>query len=108
MPRLKPNERRQMANMVRKGLSKKLVAEIFGVSGSTVRKWCKRAKHRGRESFRDLPRKPRKGKITAKIEATIVALRATFGWGPVESVTKISHLNSLAIRPYRSSSARSK
>ncbi|MEM3514173.1 MAG: DDE-type integrase/transposase/recombinase [Candidatus Hadarchaeum sp.] len=81
MSRLKPNERRQMANMVRKGLSKKIVAEIFGVSRQTVWKWCKRAKHRGRESFRDLPRRPKKGKITAKVEGTIVAIRTTFGWG---------------------------
>lgn len=81
MPRLKPNERRQMVDMVRKGLSKKLVAEIFGVSRQTVWKWCKRAKHRGRESFRDLPRRPKKGKITKKVELSIVELRTKLGWG---------------------------
>lgn len=67
--------------MVRKGLSKKVVAEIFGASENTVGAWCKRAKHRGRESFRDLPRKPKKGKITRKVELSIVELRLAFGWG---------------------------
>ncbi|HID60355.1 MAG TPA: helix-turn-helix domain-containing protein [Hadesarchaea archaeon] len=41
-----------MINMVRKGLSKKVVAKIFGVSRVTVWKWCKRVKHLGRESLR--------------------------------------------------------
>jgi len=81
MPRLKPNERRQMVKLVRAGVKKKDTAKAFGVSRVTVWKWCKRAKHRGRESFRDRPRRPKKGKITRKVEATIVALRATFGWG---------------------------
>lgn len=79
--RTTPEQRRQMVNMVRMGLSKKVVAEIFGVSRQTVWKWCKRARHRGRESFRDRPRRPKKGKITRKVEATIVSLRAAFGWG---------------------------
>ena len=81
MTRLKPEQRRQMANMVRKGLSKKVVAEIFGVSRVTVWTWCKRAKHRGRESFRDRPRRPKKGKVTRKVESSIVELRLGFGWG---------------------------
>ncbi|KXA99928.1 hypothetical protein AKJ41_04650 [candidate division MSBL1 archaeon SCGC-AAA259O05] len=81
MPRLKPSERRQMVKLVRKGLGKKLVAELFGVSRQTVWKWCKRAHHRGRESFKDLPRRPRKRKITREVEDAIIALRTTFGWG---------------------------
>lgn len=81
MTRLKPEQRRQMANMVRKGLSKKVVAEIFGVSRVTVWTWCKRAKHRGRESFRDRPRRPKRGKVTGKVESSIVELRLGFGWG---------------------------
>lgn len=62
-------------------MSKKAVAEAFGVSEETARKWCKRAKHRGRESFRDLPRRPKKGKITKRVKDSIVALRVAFGWG---------------------------
>lgn len=70
-----------MANMVGKGLSKKLVSEIFGVSRQTVWKWCKRANHPGRESFKDLPRRPKKGKITEKVELSIAELKLRFGWG---------------------------
>ncbi|KXA96319.1 hypothetical protein AKJ38_03490 [candidate division MSBL1 archaeon SCGC-AAA259I14] len=81
MPRLKPNERRQMVKLVRAGMGKKLAAEVFGVSRQTVWKWCKRAHHRGRESFKDLPRRSKKRKITQKVEDAIVALRTTFGWG---------------------------
>jgi transposase InsO family protein len=70
-----------MVKMIRKGMKKKDVAEAFGVSRQTVWKWCKRAKHRGREGFRDLPRRPRRGKITQRIEDSIIALRTSFGWG---------------------------
>jgi transposase InsO family protein len=70
-----------MAKMVREGVKKKVAAKIFGVSRQTVWGWCKRAKHRGRESFRDKQRKPKKGKITQKVESTIVAIRTAFGWG---------------------------
>ena len=55
-----------MVNMVRKGLGKKVVAEIFGVSRTTVWKWCKRAKHRGRESFRDSQDGRRREKLPKK------------------------------------------
>lgn len=70
-----------MVKVIRQGMAKKDAAEAFGVSRVTAWKWCKRAKHRGRESFRDLPRKPKKGKITRRVEASVVALRTTFGWG---------------------------
>lgn len=70
-----------MVSMVRKGVSKKLVAETFGVSRKTVWEWCKRAHHRGRESFKDKPRKPRRSKITRKIELSIIELRIVFRWG---------------------------
>ncbi|KXA97365.1 hypothetical protein AKJ39_03390 [candidate division MSBL1 archaeon SCGC-AAA259J03] len=36
---------------------------------------------RGRESFKDLPRRSKRRKITQKVEDAIVALRTTFGWG---------------------------
>lgn len=70
-----------MVNAVRNGMSKTAAAKTFGVSRQTVWKWCKRADHRGRESFRDLPRRPKKGKITQKIENSIVAIRTVFKWG---------------------------
>lgn len=70
-----------MVKTIRAGMKKKDAAKAFGVSRQTVWKWCKRAHHRGGESFRDLPRKPKKGKITRKVEDAIVAIRTTFGWG---------------------------
>ncbi|MEM3519856.1 MAG: DDE-type integrase/transposase/recombinase [Candidatus Hadarchaeales archaeon] len=76
-----PEQRRQMVKMVRAGVKKKLAAKTFGVSRQTVWKWCKRAHHRGNESFRDLPRKPKKSKITDKVEFSIVELKTKFGWG---------------------------
>lgn len=81
MPRLKPHERRQMVKMVRAGVPIKVVAELFGVSRQTVWKWCGRAKHRGYESFKDKPRRPKKSKITKEVEFSIVELRTKFGWG---------------------------
>lgn len=79
--RLTPDQRHSLVNGVRKGKHKKVVASIFGVSVKTVRKWCKRAHHRGRESFKDKPRKSRKRKITLEVELSIIALRNTFNWG---------------------------
>ena len=70
-----------MVSMVREGMPKKAVGKAFGVSRVTVWKWRMRANHRGRESFRDLPRRPKRRKITRKIEDSIVALRIAFGWG---------------------------
>jgi transposase InsO family protein len=44
-------------------------------------KWTKRAKHRGTETFRDKPRKPKESKITPEIEEFILFLRIVFEWG---------------------------
>jgi len=79
--KLTPEQRRAMVKAVRNGMSKKAAAKAFGVSRQTVWMWCKRAKHRGRESFRDWPRRPRKRKITQRVEDSIVALRTAFKWG---------------------------
>ena len=51
--RLLPEQRQSMVGAVRRGFKKTLVAEVFDVSRKTVTTWSKRAKHRGRESFRD-------------------------------------------------------
>jgi transposase len=68
-----------MVKVIRQGMAKKDAAKAFGVSRQTVWRWCERARHRGRESFRDLPREPKNGKITRKVEASIVSLRTAFG-----------------------------
>lgn len=82
-----------MVVLARKGLNKKVVAEIFGVSRQTVWKWCKRAHHRGRESFEDRPRRPKKGKVTKKIEFSIVELRVGFRWGTARIQQVLNNLD---------------
>jgi transposase len=61
--------------------NKSLLVKIFGVSRQTVAYWCKRASHRGREYFKDKPRKPKHAKITPNIEDFILFLRVVFEWG---------------------------
>jgi len=70
-----------MVGAVRRGFKKTLVAKVFGVSRKTVTTWFKRAKHSGRESFRDKKRKNREVKITLEVELAIIAMRTTFDWG---------------------------
>ena len=78
--RLLPEQRQSMVGAVRRGFKKTLVAEIFDVSRKTVTTWCKRAKYRGRKSFRDKKRENREVKITLKVELAIIAMRTTFDW----------------------------
>jgi len=72
-----------MVKVIRQGMAKKDAAEAFGVSRTTVWKWCKRAKHRGRESFSGLPRNPKRGKTT-KIEPLFAHPYYPQGKGKVE------------------------
>ena len=67
--------------VVRKGISKCFVAKIFDTTRQAVHRWCKRAFHRGSESFQDKPRKAKESKITLDVEISIIALRNTFDWG---------------------------
>jgi len=70
-----------MVGAVRRGFKKTLVAEVFDVSRKTVTTWSERAKHRGRESFRDKKRENREVTITLEVELAIIAMRTTFDWG---------------------------
>lgn len=79
--RFTPDKRNVMRVLVRKGLSKTYVAKLFDTTRQTVHEWCKRASHRGREYYRDKPRKPKESKITVEVEVSILALRNTFDWG---------------------------
>lgn len=65
----------------RAGERVKDIARMFGVSRKTVHKWCKRANHRGGESFRDKPRRRAAHKITPEVEEFIMFLRVVFDWG---------------------------
>lgn len=79
--RLTPDQRHSLVDAVRRGLDINFVAEVFNTSVKTARFWVKRARHRGAESFKDKPRKPRKEKITVEVELSILGMRNTFDWG---------------------------
>ena len=79
--RLTPDQRHSLVNAVRRGINKNIVARVFDTTVKTVTKWCKRAFHRGREYFRDKPRKAKESKVTVEVEVSILALRNSFEWG---------------------------
>jgi transposase InsO family protein len=79
--RFTPDIRAAFRQLVKKGLSVTRIAELFDTSRRTVYRWLNRAKHPGRESFRDKSRKGKGIKITVEVEVSILALRNTFGWG---------------------------
>ena len=81
MLRTTPELRKTFATLHRKGYNKSFIAKLFDTTRQTVDRWCKRAFHRGRESFRDKPREPKEGKITQTVELTILHLRILFDWG---------------------------
>ena len=80
MTRLPPDIRALCRRFAQKGLKINKIAELLGTSRQTVHHWLKRAKHRGRESFKDRSREAKKGKITVEVETSIFALRS-LGWG---------------------------
>jgi transposase InsO family protein len=75
--------RRLIVRAKRSGKRVKDIAAMFEVCRWTVWKWCKRAHHRGRTSYRDLSRKPLRTylKVTREIENAIIVLRDSFNWG---------------------------
>ena len=79
--RINPCQRRSIVDAVKRGISVNIVANVFNISRTTVWRWCKRAHHPGKESFKDRPRKSKPKKITPKVESSIIALRTTFKWG---------------------------
>ena len=76
-----PNTRKCITEAVRRIGNKSLVARVFGVTRTTVSKWCQRAFHRGYESFEDRRPEPKKRKITEDVEKAILAMRTLFEWG---------------------------
>ncbi|MBM4400819.1 MAG: transposase [Crenarchaeota archaeon] len=57
------------------------IAELFDTTRQTVHRWLRRAKHVGREYYKDKPRKPKEPKVTAEVELSILKLRTTLKWG---------------------------
>jgi len=79
--RLSPDIRGVFGKLVKKGLAVTRIAELFDTTRQTVHRWLKRAKHVGREYFKDNPRKPKQAKVTQEVELSILKLRITFKWG---------------------------
>jgi IS30 family transposase len=79
--RLSPDIRGVFYRLVKKGLEVTRIADLFDTSRQTVYRWIKRAKHRGREYYKDKPRKPKESKVTVEVELSILKLRTTFKWG---------------------------
>ena len=79
--RLSPDIRGAFGRLVKKGLTVIRIAELFDTTRQTVHRWLRRARHVGREYYRDEPRRPRPGKVTGEVELSILALRNTLRWG---------------------------
>jgi transposase InsO family protein len=79
--RLSPDIRGAFGKLVKKGLSVSRIAELFDTTRQTVHRWLKRARHVGREYFKDKTRKPKQAKVTEQVELSILKLRTMFKWG---------------------------
>ena len=79
--RLSPDIRGAFSKLVKKNLTVTRIAELFDTTRQTVHRWLNRAKHVGREYYKDRPRKPKESKVTFEVELSILKLRTTFKWG---------------------------
>jgi len=79
--RLSPDIRGAFRKLVKKGLGVSRIAYLFDTTRQTVHRWLRRARHVGREHFRDKPRAPKPSRVTAEVEVSILFMRSTFGWG---------------------------
>ena len=79
--RLSPDIRGVFRKLVKTDLTVTAIAKAFGTTRQTVYRWLKRGKHKGTETFKDKPRKPRQSKVTVDVELSILKLRAVFKWG---------------------------
>lgn len=75
--RLNPIERKLMTKSVKQGNSINVVAQVFGVSRTTVWYWKSETLN---SNFEDLPRN-RQSKINVEVEIAILFMRLTFKWG---------------------------
>lgn len=79
--RLSPDIRGTFSKFVKKGLEVTRIAELFDTTRQTVYRWINRAKHVGREYYKDRSRRPKESKVTFEVELSILKLRTTFRWG---------------------------
>ena len=79
--RLSPDIRGAFGKLVKKGLAVTRIAELFDTTRQTVHRWLNRARHVGREYFKDKIRRPKPAKVTQEAELSILKLRTTLKWG---------------------------
>jgi len=70
--RLTPEQRRLIADARRRGIKISRIAEVFGVSETTVKQWSKRKR------FTDKKRNSKSSKITLEVELTILGIRISY------------------------------
>ena len=73
--RLVPEQRSLIADARQRGIKISLIAEVFGVSQTTIKRWSKRKR------FTDKTREAKRSKVTIEVELAILAMRTTFDWG---------------------------
>lgn len=88
--RTTPEQRLLIAKAVERGKDIKVVADIFGISQKTVKRWS------FRKRFTDKPRKPKTSKITIDVELAVLAMRTTFRWGCARIQQGLMNLPSFA------------
>ena len=77
--RLHPKQRSLIADARRRGIKISHIAEVCGVSTTTIKRWIDRRR------FQDKKRKPKESKILPEIELAILAMRTLFEWEQQES-----------------------
>jgi transposase-like protein len=89
------NIRGLQGRLAEKGLAVTRITDLFDTTRQTVHRWLKRARHVGREYFKDKPRTPKSRKVTADVEVPILALRKTFKWGTARIQQGLYRLSSI-------------
>jgi IS30 family transposase len=79
--RLSPDIRGAFRKLAKANQTVASIAKAFNTTRQTVYNWLKRGKHKGKETFRDKPRRPKESKVTLEIELSILKLRTAFSWG---------------------------
>jgi len=99
--RLSPDIRGAFYKLAKKGLAVTRIAELFDTTRQTVHRWINRAKHVGREFYRDKTRKPKETKVTAEVELSILKLRTTFKWGTARIQQALDNLPDFILKSVR-------
>jgi transposase InsO family protein len=99
--RLSPDIRGAFYKLVKKGLAVTRIAQLFDTTRQTVHRWVSRAKHVGREHYKDKTRKPKQSKVTEEVELSILKLRTTLKWGTARIQQGLDNLPDFIIKSVR-------